>query len=763
MYLGSKPNGVVRVIEAMDPFRSGGPAGSVRRKFNDIATRGGLTLALRPIKQNPQIAGIIISGYSYGKSYMEDLPTVPAGPSEVEDFSLVNNMGPNLPQEANLIYDPSLNPKFRSSSTSSTPSGSSTKTFTMSTNNNVPSTGSSVGQVGPSGGFGGASRASNAFGAAAQYSPNVQATSFGTQGFPSSFSAGNPYGAVRRASLTSPPSQVGITRSDGGVAPNGGTSFGTFRRRRLASYAGEEAPVALPLTGSVRESNNQLSSGVGTTNLAIGDQNGGLGSSNEVRSYHSTDQPMAYSQQPPSSSFSQGNGFIAPNSPADLSPSGGIDNGPPTSFASRDSLEEASNLATGGQHQLLPQSEGTVQQQTPPSQMMESSIGRQEEAPVVTSLDSTQLQTLTLGSENRRAQPDSQIGTDAAVKNEEPTSNMYHQTRPNFTTRLGGLKPTSFKLDSEGIRAPSSSSSEENVENRKRSPTEVMNGIRAQLHSLIQQTKAISRNENESIRDDTTISERQLSREGQHKLGFKSFSRDSADQGSPAEAQVIQNYPRERPSTLSDRYEDSTSHVASGSRSEVSSGMSQPHPQSEMYGSATRDALHQSSEREIGKDHRHFRGFRNSKNDIDRRQTGKSVRPFSDLPDLPPGIIEGSEVVPEAPVSAGVHIGSENLDGICINNSTHCSCGMVTDSNPEECLYVVKEDVSPMLCVRRPCSGKLVCACAPGASSLCMRSTVMEILVRAAAHKHGETEESEIVQCSREKLEHGIGVLTPVV
>lgn len=761
MYLGSKPNGIVKVIEAMDPFRSGGPAGAVRRKFNGIATQGGLTLALRPIKQNPQIAGIVISGYSYGKSYMEDLPTVLAGPSEGEDFSSLNNMGPSLPQEANLIYDPSLNPKLRSSSVPSTPSGSSTKTFTMNTNNNLPSTGSSVGQLGTSAGFGGSSGTSDTF-AAAQYPPNSQTNAVRTPGFSSSYSAANPYGAVRRASLTSLPSQTGIVRSDGGVAPVGGASFGTFRRRRLASYLGEEAPLAFPLMGNARESNSQQPFGESTPNSAMSDQNGDLGSNNEVRSYQSTDQPTAHPQQPPTSSFLQGNLAHAPHTPADRSSSTGTDSVPPAPFASSSSLEEASNLASRGQHQLLPQREGIVQQHMPPTQIAESSQSRQQDGLPPTGMDSIQQGISTIGFDNRRVS-DSQIGADVTAKGEEPTSNAYHQARPNLATRIGDLKPTSFKLDSEGIRGPSSSYNEENLVSRKRSTTEIMNGIRAQLDSLIQQAKAIAKNDNESLGDDSPIPERQWAREGQKKLDFKSVAGNSADQGSSKGSQVIQNYPRERPSTVSDRYEGGALQIAPGSRAEASSGFSQPHPQSDMYGRDAPDVEHQSNDMENRREHHRFSSFRHSTNDNELGETGKNVRRFSDFPELPPGIVQGSESVPEAPESAGVHIGSENLDGICINNSTHCSCGMVMDSNPEECLYVVKEDVSPMLCVRKPCNGKLVCACAPGASSLCVRSTVMEILVPATAHKHGETEESEIVPCRREKLEHGIGFVTPAV
>lgn len=137
------------------------------------------------------------------------------------------------------------------------------------------------------------------------------------------------------------------------------------------------------------------------------------------------------------------------------------------------------------------------------------------------------------------------------------------------------------------------------------------------------------------------------------------------------------------------------------------------------------------------------------------------------LPDLI-GMVEGDgEGGAEAGrvATPGVHNGINRLDGMCIDNSTHCSCGMAQRTGPvaEECLFVVNEHTDPMLCARRACSGRMVCACAAGANMLCKRSNVRSILVAAQVHRHDVVEEPNVVFCRREQIEQGVGVLTPVM
>lgn len=109
----------------------------------------------------------------------------------------------------------------------------------------------------------------------------------------------------------------------------------------------------------------------------------------------------------------------------------------------------------------------------------------------------------------------------------------------------------------------------------------------------------------------------------------------------------------------------------------------------------------------------------------------------------------------------GIHNGNIELDGVCLENSTHCSCGRVmTDAgNPEECLFVKNEATSNMMCDRKACTDKLVCACAPGANMMCKRSLVRTILV-AVGIPSGSN--GDVVYCKREVIEHGVNVLTQI-
>lgn len=112
VYLGSKPNGVVRVLDKLDIFKFVGGVTPLRRKFKRIVTKDGITIALRPIKQNPQIAGVIIQGTSYPDTLLENLPTSRNDESNKADMSIVDAVRPQLPEDKSLLYNPLDNPKF---------------------------------------------------------------------------------------------------------------------------------------------------------------------------------------------------------------------------------------------------------------------------------------------------------------------------------------------------------------------------------------------------------------------------------------------------------------------------------------------------------------------------------------------------------------------------------------------------------------------------------------------------------------------------
>lgn len=114
VYLGSKTFGVQKVLGNFDIFRHAkGCHVALQRKFPHIITKDGLTLVLRPIRQNPQIGGIIISGHSYSDTLMTSLPLAPASPSDRPDFNAMRAMLQVPPVEPSMLYDPAANPKFK--------------------------------------------------------------------------------------------------------------------------------------------------------------------------------------------------------------------------------------------------------------------------------------------------------------------------------------------------------------------------------------------------------------------------------------------------------------------------------------------------------------------------------------------------------------------------------------------------------------------------------------------------------------------------
>jgi len=113
VFLGSKTFGVQKVLGNFDIFRNAkGCHVALKRSFPHIITKDGLTVVLRPIRQNPQIGGIIISGHSYSDTLMNSLPLAPALPNDRPDFSSMRAMLQVPPVDPALLYDPATNPKF---------------------------------------------------------------------------------------------------------------------------------------------------------------------------------------------------------------------------------------------------------------------------------------------------------------------------------------------------------------------------------------------------------------------------------------------------------------------------------------------------------------------------------------------------------------------------------------------------------------------------------------------------------------------------
>ena len=103
---------MVRVLENLDPYKSVGEATPLRRKFKNVMSKDGITVALRPKKQNPQIAGIVIEGHAYPETHLKTFTTVENEGPVKSDMSILESIRPRLPEDISILYDPLDNPKY---------------------------------------------------------------------------------------------------------------------------------------------------------------------------------------------------------------------------------------------------------------------------------------------------------------------------------------------------------------------------------------------------------------------------------------------------------------------------------------------------------------------------------------------------------------------------------------------------------------------------------------------------------------------------
>lgn len=698
VYLGSEPGGIVKVIDAFDPYKSGGPAGPVRRKFEDIPTRGGLTIALRPLKQNPQIAGIVINGYSYANTFLEDLPTVPAAPGESEDFTPLNNIGPRLPADPSLIYDPSLNPKFLPKH--GAPAGPVTKSA-------IPPSGSS--HVPGRYNMGGSNSGSNIPGASAKQGMQGNANSLlKTPPSPGSGGLGlgvapsttqNQYGALIGGAMPghglplNPVSRTALPATPANQRP---AVAQQIYRRRLASISDGQTNSVEDITARVDSLTSQLANGQGyqpaagiqTLYAPISQQDGKPYSLDAISGPGSVGISNNYnvdssSTRTGSSPSSVGRGDI---------PEVGSPNG-------QDSL---GGIQETGAHENMRQAQDGIQ-------------GPQQGPGLLSNGVTTALQGNGVSTPFGAAPDHQAINSDstqiASHLEEDRNQNQQYDTSRTAPKGVGESTDDSHSSQNSGI------------------------GGAMNLGSTVPEVGAAETGTTNGKQD-------QIPLQGAQNLGEPKRSGDGISRMA-ASAEPQANYPGT---------------VLGGASS--FGGLQQ--------GRMERPGLGHQAVAALGTG----LGQRNSQAVVGSpsRQQETSISGLSALGDIP-GLADGmgenssTDEGGRRMHSAGVYGGNSALDGICLDNSTHCSCGMADtlDRAPEECLYVVSERSDPMICERRPCSGKLVCACAPGANSLCQRSLVRSILVPASVHRHGVTADPNVVLCRRETLEHGVGVLTPVL
>lgn len=710
--MGSKPNGIVKVCLQLDPFRSGGAAGPVRRKFKGIATQGGLTVALRPIKQNPQIAGIVIKGYSYSNALREDLPTVSGDPMRNVDFSVLENVRPQKVADPDLHYDPSLNPKFKDSVED-------TKSQLYSARTQSAPFGHSIGSaptLGQSAGL------------------------FNTQ----TGSASN------SQSYSYPSSSSGISGASGALSPMSGVNMQSSNppgpypssllvrpavayRRTLTSYPNDYAQPDSDVMSRLESLNSKISQ----EQLVMNSVSNSAPSTRGM--YASHDQAVTlgspsqgYNNQLSTSARTQGV-LSSPEETGSYSPD----------FQGRTQMAQATGIPQQGEASYSGGTDPTI-------------LGDAAQR-----LYQAQSETMPVRSQYQH-ESSSSSGAGWPVKQRDSVNQGHQQHHV-------GMVPASETTDSNFGSSATTHSEGYPSDSYQSASTGAYPYHFDDQRRLSSQTAATTRNERNEARgfptsDGTSVDDRPST---------DSYRMTTEREQMPLGQGAHTSSTTQTDAETSSRHLIQTPHVARLAHPAEGDGEIAQNAVEERKMNSREDngniALYREPYASTGAES----NGRGAQYPASTRQTVPNVPGLPNIPSLP-GLPElpGSESgggdegeMPERPPTPGIHNGLTGLDGMCIDNSTHCSCGMVdqTRMRPEECLFVVNEDVSPMICARRPCSGRLVCACAPGANSLCKRSFVKHILVPATIHKHGVTEEPNVVLCKREHIEQGVGVLTPII
>lgn len=803
VYLGSQPTGVVKVLSQFDPFREGGAAGGIVKKFTNVATQNGLTIALRPIIQNPQIAGIIIQGFSYSNALIEDLPTVASQLPSGDDFSVLSRIGPRLPADPSLIYDPNANPKFKVNPGSPAnkpppppPSGTSMGGVDLSLTPQFLASAPS----GFSGGYGapaplsGKTALMSDFGLAMQgtsgLSTGADLTSFGGYGVHSAPKSGD----VRGLSIS----------NYGGPPPPRGHYGPPVYHRRLNSIPEQSEDFFQRNTHSLPQHLEATFSYTGhTQENDYGSQDASNGNVEFQQGLHSQ-------------------GSIAHQDPTlvtDLkSPSGGV---------RPEQMKDQGMLHTMGMSGIL-------------DGFQSSPNGLRSVPGTVKQLGSSSTQAVSNGDMPIRgempASASSVTSADVHTGREELSSNGMQEYKSQETmslvahersepleqaisagqlgksvTHKGGMLRDSGTVGTEGNGI--STLAHDNLREGKFDGTEQLTHPAPLMSKRVSAQRAHQKAQAQSEQ----LQELRAARNS----GFKSSDSPSGDRiqnhngGIAVASRIIELDSKSRtPEDLSGTNQDgngfphngigSNSALRARSREDHIETVRDPKPETDLQGGAAssksqvfdrlenlrRDPtspgnrienhnspIHARHGQQIGPGESLERGMIESRERHDF--SGGAADHGLEGPTFPKHHIplrsktadghgsEGSGLEGRSsPPTPGIHNGIAQLEGVCIHNETHCSCGMTDQPADEPCLVVINNNANPMVCAESGCNGHLVCACAAGANTLCKRTRVTSILV-AVPDPHqsytGSTFDSTVVLCRREALERPIEVLIPML
>lgn len=879
VYLGSKPGGVIKVLDQFDPFKSGGAGGAIIRKFKSIATDGGLTIALRPIVQNPQIAGVIISGYSYSTPIMEDLPTTAGHSPPSDDFNVLNGIGPRTPGDPSLVYDPALNPKFKKSgSNQSAPVPTPPPTAVSMA---IPPPAPAANQVvPPSPPVITASAASppvamaNSKGAPSFSAPNAASPAQGTtvfpttmhaQALPNGFSSGN-YGAqsqygvagfsahqaVYRRRLTSFPEPEGSATEFGTPSvmqqPGPPVMPGEAQTYSTAGAPEQGMQISSGATGgALYSSQNQAGTTAGaaasmayssfpTSEAASGQAGGSFGGAPMNTAGQAA--PMGTSGTPPIQAYSgqSGGNNIAttvdvtnvdaqtmpgppppPEGDAMLPPppvhaagvpsEAGTAQGPSgvqgdmsmqpagqeTGFAAR-GASTATAVMAGGDMQPNVHTQGGATGTREVGMPSSNHMAHQE--------SQAQSERIQSGSDGATAAPQGGLPlgahSDGNIAMREISQNSLNERANTWTGGMqnGGMGSPNGQADNtmndNGRSGVHMEASDRNRMGAAGGGGMAMEGPPMQTASRSSDMAegAGMRNEGMGLAPAGDMEGGMVSRTGEERQNNGGGFQDAAPTANnPVTHSVNGGMAETRPSGN----EGATVRMGRRSITEERSGHTRMRHTERMAADTTVPAANYGGSfnnarqirRQGGNSGDAGMGNGQGSRSMSRyggpnAAAGTAFQNDGGRKGETPGIGDGG--AGDASENAGANGGPSNqaatpgihnhgpLEGICLENSTHCSCGMVAadPAHAEECLFVVNDHANPMTCVRRACSGKYVCACAAGANNMCKRSLVRSILVATGGPvtdgtSGGGAADPNAVHCKREAIEHGVNILTPIL
>lgn len=801
VYLGSKPNGIKKVISSLDIFSQVGGLKPLRRKFKGVSSQDGVTLALRPIKQNPQIAGIIFEGHAYQKTFLDDLPTVPQDLGQpLPNFEAVARTGPVV-NPTEQMYDPQLNPKFTKEikaaaasqgvpatsigqgpgasavmdnvspgSSSGFPPGATPSMppptgFDSSPSMNPgasPTAPSDFTAPSPSSTFGNpssmASRGSSldsTFGDSSSINPGVFTPGTSDSTFESTAFAGNSGGS---------PSQ-GLSDSSLG-APTGMAAGASFQISPNPSMGGPTGPSGLAQPQNLAPASSLLSAGApslsarpGIVTLAASSQPQYTGrrrllqengQASMMQRIQTLNEQIAHAQQ-----------HAGRSKPQKPDPYAG---GPEMGGRVRASIGNAASIGAAP-------SMGSTSAQGYSSERMPryASIHQQPEVPGALPISVRQV-------EGAQADTPGAPGTDPSQTGDPPSGvsggipsgpgiSPSDPTQPQTPEAPGSPRDPSYPGPSDPMTPayPSGSEVPGEAPNHPQAPGAPEQPIPSApgmpLPGAAGFPGDVAPGSPAAAFPDTPVSAGGAPPPGSDVPGspgvespqypsFPGMPRPVGD--APPEAPGVQEpvYP-----VMSPPYPSNPSNTESPAMP-VAAGDTPPTGSQVPGVPGTQAPVYPGNNPQY-----------------------PNTPGSSETPSMP-GMPTDAPGVPEMPIEANAQIGDSSshpgisrpgsaLNGICINNSTHCSCGVAAPPGaPEEqtCLFIVNETSSPKVCQKSKCNAQFICGCAEGAPMLCERKVARTILTQVGSQLHASaTSQADIVLCERIEIEERIDVLEPTL